>query len=271
MRGTSKVNLDAAMDRFGPVLVNAGLRASELGRDLYRVVDVLDSSGSLRRALTDPAADADAKSTLSTRLLTGKVDDRVTALVAGLVRSRWSTERDLGNAVEDLALDAVLAGAQHEGVLEKVEDELFRLDRILVGQRRLRQALGDASATAQARSELVGSLLAGKVTDRTLQLVQRVVARPRGRSVNASLVEIGLRAAARRARLVASVTAASVLSTKQQKRLSTVLEQLYQRPLQLNVAVDPSMVGGLRIQVGTEVVDGTILARLDEARRRLAG
>jgi len=67
------------------------------------------------------------------------------------------------------------------------------------------------------------------------------------------------------------VTAASVLSTKQQKRLSTVLERLYQRPLQLNVAVDPSMLGGLRIQVGSEVVDGTILARLDEARRRLAG
>lgn len=271
MRGTSQASRDAVIDRFVPVLTAAGAQASELGESLYGVVDLLDSSGPLRRVLTDPAAAPDAKSALASRLLTGKVDKRVTDVVSDLARSRWTRERDLGDAVEDIALDAVLAGAQHEGVLEKVEDELFRLDRILVGQRRLRQALEDANATAEARSTLVGNLLAGKVTDRTLQLVERIAARPRGRSVNTALVEIGARAAARRARLVASVTSAAVLSAAQQKRLSMLLEQMYDRPLQLNIAVDPAVLGGLRIQVGSEVVNATVLGRLDDARRRLAG
>jgi F-type H+-transporting ATPase subunit delta len=271
MRGTSQASRDAAIDRFLPVLTAAGAKASALGEDLYGVVDVLDSSGALRRALTDPAAAPDAKSTLAKRLLKGKVDKRVTDVVSDLARSRWARERDLGDAVEDIALDAVLAGAQHEGVLETVEDELFRLDRILVGQRRLRQALEDVKAAGEARSSLVDTLLAGKVTDRTLQLVERIAARSRGRSVNTALVEIGARAAARRARLVASVTSASVLSAAQQKRLQALLEKMYDRPLQLNIAVDPALLGGLRIQVGSEVVDATVLGRLDDARRRLAG
>jgi F-type H+-transporting ATPase subunit delta len=39
----------------------------------------------------------------------------------------------------------------------------------------------------------------------------------------------------------------------------------------LNVSVDPSVIGGMRIEVGDRVVDGTILSKLDEAQRQLVG
>jgi F-type H+-transporting ATPase subunit delta len=35
--------------------------------------------------------------------------------------------------------------------------------------------------------------------------------------------------------------------------------------------VDPAVIGGIRVEIGAEVIDGTIAARLDDARRRLAG
>ncbi|WP_345711686.1 F0F1 ATP synthase subunit delta, partial [Kineococcus glutinatus] len=41
--------------------------------------------------------------------------------------------------------------------------------------------------------------------------------------------------------------------------------------VRLNVDVDPDVLGGLRVKVGDEVIDGTISSRLAEARRRLAG
>ena len=50
-----------------------------------------------------------------------------------------------------------------------------------------------------------------------------------------------------------------------------MLEQTYGRAVKLNISLDPDVLGGLRIQVGQEVVDSTVAARLDDARRRLAG
>ena len=81
---------------------------------------------------------------------------------------------------------------------------------------------------------------------------------------------VGDLAAARRERLVAAVTSGSELSQAQLDRLGGILQQAYGQELQLNVTVDPEILGGLRIQVGADVVDSTVLARLADARRRLA-
>ena len=64
MRGTSLASLGAAQHRFEPVLSAAGAQAITLGEQLFAVVDALDSSGSLRRTLSDPAIDGDAKAGL---------------------------------------------------------------------------------------------------------------------------------------------------------------------------------------------------------------
>lgn len=271
MRGTSAASLRGVSTGFEPVLRAAGDQAATLGAQLHAVVDALDSSGSLRRALSDPSRDPAAKAGLVTGLLGGKVDDRVTEAVAALARARWSAESDLVEAVDELATDAVLASAQASGTLEQVEDELFRFERVLAGQRDLRRALTDRAAAAADRGALARRLLEGRVQPATLQLVERLAIAPRGRSVSAHLAAIGDLAARRRQRLVATVTVAAPPTTAQTDRLSGLLERAYGRAVQLNVSVDPEVVGGMRIQVGDEVVDSTVLARLDDARRRLAG
>ncbi len=100
---------------------------------------------------------------------------------------------------------------------------------------------------------------------------------PNGRStgvhltVNRAVDEYGKVAAETRSRLVALVRSARPLDEGEQKRLTDVLASQYDRPVHLNVVVDESVVGGLRLQIGDEVIDGTISSRLDEARRRLVG
>ena len=39
----------------------------------------------------------------------------------------------------------------------------------------------------------------------------------------------------------------------------------------MHVELDPSVIGGMRVQVGDEVIDGSVSAKLDALRRRLAG
>lgn len=271
MRGTSGASLAAAQERFEPVLRSAGADAQALGEQLFAVVGALDGSGPLRRSLADPSRNEDDKAALAARVLSAGFDERVVDLVSGIARARWSSDTDLVDALERLGLDAVLASAEARDSLEDVEDELFRFTRALVGQREARQVLSDPTSSPERRAALVDALLAGKVDPVSQVLARRATTTLRGRRYVATLTWYGEVAAQRRRRLIASVITGSVLTAAQESRLSALLERAYGRPVQLNVTVDPTVVGGLRIQVGADVVDATVLSRLADARRRLAG
>ena len=61
------------------------------------------------------------------------------------------------------------------------------------------------------------------------------------------------------------------LTEEQQSRLRGALESHYGKAVTLQVVLDPTVMGGIRVQVADEVVDGTVLRRLEEARRHVAG
>jgi F-type H+-transporting ATPase subunit delta len=271
MRATSKGSFEVASRAWEPVLAGAGERGLELGEQLYGVTDLLSSSGPLLRALSDPSRDGADKAALAQRVLSGAVAPEIVDLIAGMARSRWSSAENLAHAVEVLAVDSILAGAQAAGRLETVEDEVFRISRLLVSQRELRMALSDLDASLAQRTDLVDGLFGGKVAPETLTFLRRSTATVASRSLSSALHAIVLRAAERRRRLVATVIAAAPLTTAQVDRLQGILERAYGRAVQVKVGLDESVIGGMRITVGSEVVDVTMLARLDEARRRLAG
>jgi F-type H+-transporting ATPase subunit delta len=270
MRGTSRASLAAVEERFEPVLTAAGSQASDLGEQLFALVDALDGSGALRRVLGDPSIDSDAKGALVGRLL-ATADPRVVAVAQDLVGARWSADADLAEAAERLAFHAVLARAENEGNLAQVEEEIFRLSRALMGQREVRRTLFDPSIPGAARADLVDRILAGRATEVAATVARRVAAASRGHRYVAKLGHIADLIAERRERQVATVTTATPLSDAQRVRLTEILGQVYARDIQLNVILDTDVIGGLRIQVGPQVVDSTVLSRLADARRRLAG
>jgi F-type H+-transporting ATPase subunit delta len=74
-----------------------------------------------------------------------------------------------------------------------------------------------------------------------------------------------------RGSIVATVRTATPLSAAQSERLSAVLTQRYGKKVGLNPVIDPSVVGGLRVQIADDVIDASVAARLTELRQRLAG
>ncbi len=270
MRGASVVALEAVRADLEPMLHEAGVGASEIGAQLFAVTgDLVDNPG-LRRALSDPSRSGDDKAGLARRVFAA-ADPRVIDVVTELARRRWSTDVDLVDAVEEFAAHAVLASAEAEGELPLVEDELFAFDRMLIGQRDLRRALVDRVATRPARAALARQLLAGKVRPATEQLIVQAAYRPRGRRMSQMLARMGKLAARRRELVVATVTVATPLDAAQVDRLQAMLEHSYGRKVRIQVAFDPSLIGGLKIQVGPDVVDATVRARLDDVYRKLAG
>lgn len=270
MRGTSQASHEAVLRGFELVLSASGKDGLSIGDQLFSVVDALDSSGSLRRALTDPARPGTDKGVMVTSLF-GKLDARVQDVLVAFVEARWSQERDLAESVEDAGVAAVLAYAEATGKLAEVEEELFRVERLLSNERELLVAMSNRSATRQSRLALFQDVLGGKLAPVTQALLTRAVGMPRGRRLVPAIEAFIESAAARSNRVVAQVSAAVELSAAQRERLASILTGAYGREVQINVSVDPEVIGGIRVQVGSEVVDGTVLARLDQARRRLVG
>ena len=64
---------------------------------------------------------------------------------------------------------------------------------------------------------------------------------------------------------------AQPLAQADRDRLSAALARTYGREVHLNVVVDPDVIGGIRVEIGDDVIDGTVSTRLDEAGRKLAG
>jgi F-type H+-transporting ATPase subunit delta len=261
----------AARERLESLTDNTSVDVQALAEELAAVTALLDREVSLRRILTDPAQPGEAKAQLAQRLLTGKVGGETLDLVAGMVRSRWSTSRDLVDAVEELSSLAEAVGADRSGALDDVEDELFRTARIVASNPALRAALGDPTAPGTAKADLVRALLDGRADPVTVRLVARLVTLPRGRSLEAGIDALSKLAAARRGRVVAVVTVAAPLSDRQKQRLGAALSKLYGRQVHLNLDVDPEVLGGVSVRVGDEVIEGTVASRLEEATRRLAG
>jgi len=271
MQGASRESLARARERLDALLDAGGTDALAVAEDLFGVTRLLDREIPLRRVLSDPAARGDRKAELAALLLRGQLGEPTLDLIDGLVRSRWSRARDLADAIELLGVTAAAAAAERDGSLDDVEDEVFRFGRIAGGDPTLRRVLADPSTPGERKAELVETLLAGKVRAISLRLITQVVTHPRGRSMEDGLEEYATLVAARRQRIIGTVRAPVELTDEQRSRLRAALRRIYGREMQLNVVLDPAVVGGISVQVGDEVIDGTVVSRLAEARRRLAG
>lgn len=270
MRGSSRGAAKSVQAAFDAAL--AGDPAWDvLAEELFAVTGVVDGSASLRRALADPSREGADKQALVRSLFGGKTGETTTGLVAEVVAQRWAAERDLGDTLESLAVQSLLALAERERRIDRVEDELFRFERIVAGDPGLRDTLSSRNTDASGKAALVHGLLEGKAASETVRLAEQAVRAPRGRRLDRVMEEYLALASRRRDELTARVTVAAPLSEQQYTRLGSALEAHYGKPVTLQVVQDPAVMGGIRIQVGDEVVDGTVLRRLDEARRHVTG
>lgn len=269
-RGASRHSLSVLRDQLRDLPADAG-RLETAGVELFAVAGTLDAQAPLRRALTDPARRPDDRADLAASLLRSRIGETSLSLVLAAVRRSWSRVRDLADALEYLGVLALVRAAEAEGRLDDLEDDLFRFARLVEGDDQLLRALTDPKYPAERRAELVRTLLEGKAVKSAVRLVEQAVVAPRGLSLVEALDGFTRTTAAWRQRLVATVRSAVPLSEADRERLARVLSRRYGHDVDVNVLVDPGVIGGLRVELGDEVIDGTVAGRLEDARRRLAG
>ena len=267
--GSSRQSLQVARGALDVAVKGAtGAAAASLSADLFVVAKTLHGSLSLRRAITDPSRDAAAKATLVKDLfksLSASAID-LTAKVSSL---RWSSSGDLVQVLEQLAIEAQASAANIDGVLDRIEDELFTAEQSVTASPELRKALITVGAD-DAKIGIIKDLFAKNASPHTVALLSQLVTTLRGRSIEVAFHDYKYALAARRNRVIALVRVAVALTDAQRDRLATALTAQVGQPVRINIEVDPNVLGGVAIKFADELVDGTVVNRLANAGRSMA-
>lgn len=257
-------------EQFEAVVGESGADAAAIGDSLLSVVDVLSSRPTVRRALVNTGRTPESRVALADQIFGDKVDAHALKIIDAAIEQRWSRPSEFTGALAELGLQAHLASADKSNRLSNVEDEVFRFNQLLRRETALRSALTNRAAPAAAKRQLLSTLLDGKVAPETARLIEYAVLERRQGSLEKQLDRINELAAARAKRRIAVVHVAAPLSQDHHDRLQRALSAQAGADVQLNVLVDPEVVGGIKVEIGDDVVDGTVLTRLDAARRQLA-
>ncbi|WDZ85015.1 F0F1 ATP synthase subunit delta [Micromonospora cathayae] len=271
MQAASRESYQAANERLTTYARGAQPAAVAATADeLLAVAGLLRREPRLRRALSEPARTGADRAGLLGDMLRGKVGADALDLLAALVSGRWSAPSELLDGAERLGVEALLASAEAAGDLGEVEDELFRFGQLVAGQPELSTALTDPTAPAEQRASLARDLLAGKARPVTVRLVEVALSGFGGRSFTGALTRLVELVADRRDRQVAYVTVAAPLTDEEEGRLAARLAAIYGREVSVKQLVDPEILGGVSVRVGSDLYDGTVLRRLNETRNALA-
>lgn len=236
--------------------------------DLFRAVRLIGESGQLRAVLSDPTVDAEAKSTLVSRVFSGQLAGSAVSLLETIAGQHWSSQDDLLEGIEEIGIRAIAFSAP-QGVA--IEEELFAFGAAVSSDDQLELALANKLGQPERKVSLLDALLVGKAAEGTRAIVRQLVLQPRGRRLRVALQESAAIVADEAGQAIATVTAAAPLGDDQLRRLSQALSAQHGRKITVNVVVDPVVIGGLRVQIGDDVIDGTIASRLNDVRLKLAG
>lgn len=269
--GSSRQSLVAARGKLDAAVKGAtSSSASTLSSELFFAAEVLAGNVPLRRAFVDISRDAAAKGELVKDLFGKSVGAAALSLLTEISTLRWSAGGDIVHVLEQLAIEAEGSAANIDGALDRVEDELFAVSRIIVENFELRKALVGSGAQA-AKAALMREVLAKSATPSTIKLSVALVTGLRGRSIEAAFADFLFGLANRRNRLIADVRVATALSADQKVRLAAAIEKQVGQPIRVNIQIDPTILGGVSVRFADELVDGSVSNRLAGAGRALAG
>ncbi|MFS0893412.1 F0F1 ATP synthase subunit delta [Microbacterium sp. 179-I 3D3 NHS] len=237
----------------------------DTARELFAAARAVSESPQLSGALADPSAPAEARQSVVSAVF-GGYSAAARSVLTSAVAERWSNSDQLIDGIEELAIRA--ATIAEPGA--DIEGELFGFSRVIAANAELELALGSRLGGEDAKGVLVERLLAEAGTSAPAALIVTSLVRlPRERRVRQLLSRAMRIVSSQRDRIVATVHSASPLSEAQRTRLSDALSRRYGGTVALNVVIDPAVVGGLRVQIADDVIDGSISARLADLRQKL--
>jgi F-type H+-transporting ATPase subunit delta len=164
---------------------------------------------------------------------------------------------------------ALFQAAEDAGKLEQVASELSELATAIAETPALQLLLRNPQIDPPEKADVLAELSAG--ADELVRNFVRLVAE-KGRAAEIPEMSAELDALVARAqnRLAVELITAHELSDEEARSIVETIEKASGRTVEASRSVDPDLVGGIVLQVGSFRADGSVRGRLERLKQELA-
>ncbi len=162
--------------------------------------------------------------------------------------------------------EALFALAQESGRPAEFETALDLTEETLKENPDFLKLLSSPAVSREDRTNALSSVLGGKIPLSVEMLLRMMVHRGHAKEIREMIVCYRELDRDSRRESVAKVVSAAALTEEQQSALAEKLEKRFGRKMILDCQVDPSLIGGIRVEAEGTVLDGTLRSRLREIK-----
>ena len=250
--------------------VESGADGEQIGEDLFGASDLLADNTPLREGLTDPSRTDSDKLALLDAVFAPEVTKTTLAVLQDLVKEHWTSSRALVKVTSDLGLDAYIYQALKDGEYADLAQQLIDAVSVISDQRELRVQLSDiGEGGAQDRAALARTIFQGRVSPIAERLIVRAAFSSHYGQLLRTLRDYASRVAELTGKTLVVAYTATELDEKQYKKLTALASRRWDIDVLLATVIDPSLIGGFRLDAGEQAVDTTVRRDFVVARESL--
>lgn len=164
---------------------------------------------------------------------------------------------------------ALFEAAGEQGRLERVASEVHALAAALDQVPALDRFLRNPEVDSVQKAAVLEEIAAG-ADDLTLNFLRLVAEKARAGELREIDAELQALVARSENRLAVELTTAHELSDEDARSIVEAIERASGRSVEARRSVDPGLVGGIVLQIGSFRADGSVRGRLERLRRELA-
>ena len=165
--------------------------------------------------------------------------------------------------------EALFQVARAEEILDRVEEELTRLNTSLDSNAELREFLSDSKISADGKKSALFEIFGGKISPITLHWINMIVDQGRQRRLPTIIEAFFTSAQEAREKVTAEVITSVPLSEDLADRLVQELSKVTKKRVFLKPMVDDSILGGVIVKIENKVIDGSVKHRLEAVKHEM--
>lgn len=162
---------------------------------------------------------------------------------------------------------AIYKVAEESGKVEQYLDQLRNIVALINGNEDFQELIRHPQVSTSSKKKLFEQVFKGKIEDDLLAFLFILIDKGRILQLEGKLRQMERIHLEKGNEVIAKVKTVIALTDEEKKSLVEKLEAKFSKKVLLEEEIDSSIIGGVYVQVGNEVIDGTVKSKLDEMKK----